>query len=206
MDGTNNPSYVFTDNIVWTESVGTCRWVNAGTGTITFSGTNTQSVDLDGQTVEDITVNKASDTITFSGAWTADSFTGTAGGLNFGGTDQTLTTGGDFAIGPGCTVVNTSLNDVDFVVGGNFSAVGTQAADLDLAATAAWTLDVTGGAHTRWVDVKNCAAAAGSTVHGQRSVDSGSNTGWLFLVRPRTWATRRILPRRVLGIRGLGAN
>lgn len=202
---TNDPDLTFQGDITWNQAAGTLTYTK-GDGTITASGTDaTPDWDWGGATIEDIVVNKLAGALTFSGPWTADSFTATDGELNFGGVDQALATAGDFAIGPACTVVNTSLDDVDFAVGGNFSAVGTQAADLDFAATAAWTLDVTGGAHVRWCDFQNCAATAGSTVHAQRSVNSGSNTGFLWLLRPRTWATRRILPRRML-TRGVGAN
>ena len=205
IDSTNNPSYVFTDNVIWTETAGTLAWTNPGTGTITFSGGNAQGIDLGGQTVEDIVVNKPAGTLIFSSGWTAHSFDAVQGTVDFNG--QTVETAGDFTISPGARLGTggDGLDLADITVGANFKATGSSATDLDMTA-AAWSLDVTGGAHCRWVNLTHCDASGGSTVYAQRSIDGGSNQGFLFLVRPRHWPMRLGLPRRRALFRGVGAN
>lgn len=206
ISGSNDPSYVFRKDVALTETAGTVEWINPGTGTITFNGGNTQAVDLGDQTVEEITVNKTgSNRLTFGAGWTSDSFTFTDGSVDFG--EQTVATTGDFSVAPGCTFATggAGLDGAGITVGGNYTVTGSAGTDIDMTASA-WDLDVTGGAHCRWVNVTNCDASAGSTIYAQRSVDGGSNQGFLFLVRPRHWPLRLVTPRRRALFRGVGAN
>jgi len=76
-------------------------WVK-GAGTITLSGTANQSIDFDGETVEDIVVDKTFGTVTLTGGFTTDSLTCTAGTLDVNA--QNITVVGDMTVAAGCTV------------------------------------------------------------------------------------------------------
>lgn len=180
IDGTNNPSYVFTDNVTWTETSGAITWDNAGTGTITYSGGNSQTVDLDDQTVEDIVVNKTAGNLILSAGVTTDSFTGTSTGTgDFDPAEQTIVTSGDcdwaspflFDAAADC------LDGCTWTIGGNFTADGQT-----LSATASWDLDVTGTAVAsgRGDVAYSTAGVTEITASAGPWTDSGNNSGWSF--------------------------
>jgi hypothetical protein len=115
----------------------------------------------------------------------AVSFTQTGGagcGINFGGKDFTTTS--DFTINNGNTgsfTPATTLNGVTVTVAGNASLNGTSLGtylDMD-AASAGWTLKVTGTCNANYAHIAYCNASktAGTAYFSQ---DLGNNTSWTF--------------------------
>ena len=76
-----------------------------GTGTITAAGTADQDWDFNGESVEDIDIDKTSGTVSLTGIVTTDSFTLTSG--TFDANANTLTTTGNFTQAAGTTVLDT---------------------------------------------------------------------------------------------------
>lgn len=121
-------SLTLTDDVSYTADAGTFSWT-AGSGTITLSGTSTQSIDFNGETVEAITIDK--DT---SGDVTLTGNLGTAG-LDFAagcqstvdaaGYDVTLGTSGLDSTGGGSATLD--LGSGAWTCSGNFdwSGIGT---------------------------------------------------------------------------------
>ncbi len=83
---------------------GTVTWTK-GTGTITLSGSADQDIDFDGESVEDIVIDKTAGTVTLTGGVVTDSLTLTSGTLDCG--SQTLETVGNFTMAAGTTVTET---------------------------------------------------------------------------------------------------
>ena len=158
---------------------------NTETGTAT-QNTNIMSAtpkdwDFDGQTIEDIIVNTTAGTLTHGGGWVSDSYSQTAGSVDFGG--QTVRTIGDFSVAIGSTFASggAGLDAANISVGGNFTARGTPTTLLDMTA-ANWTLDVTGSAYCWHANVTNSDAGPGNTVIALGSTDGGGNLNWLFML------------------------
>ena len=155
------------------EAGATCTWT-ASTGTITASGTAAQDWDWGSVTgaIEAVTVNKAAETLTFSGGVTMASFTQTLGGVDWNG--QTLETTGDWAINGG-TVSDPAGSAI--TVGGDFTSTG-----VDLAGTAAWTLDVAGaGVITGGITITNCdASGSAAPIVATGCIDGGGNVNINF--------------------------
>ena len=172
---TNNPNITIQGDVIFDEQAGTITYT-PGDGILTASGGNAQNWDFGAQNIEDLVVNKSADTLTFSGAWTADSFDAIDGALDFNG--QTVETTGDFQIGAAATVVADAdaMNGAAITVGGECDLYG-----VTLNATAGWTLSVTGGAQARNVTVAYCNASGGSTVQARQSTDGNNNTDWNFI-------------------------
>lgn len=67
----NDPTIELHGDLTVSESNGTIAW-NKGTGAIDLKGTANQSIDFNGETVEDLDLSsKADGTLTFTGDWTA---------------------------------------------------------------------------------------------------------------------------------------
>lgn len=193
---TNNPSFVIKGDVVTNISSGSNHTWTAGTGTITANGTAAQDwawfdADMSAiQTIEDVTINKSSGTLTLSSDMKTQSFTGTDGDLDMGG--NSIETTGAFTISAGFTLNLTGLAGADWTVGGNFDITGTGAgSELDLRAGSAWTIDVTGTADADYVRVSNSDASAGTTITATNSYDHGNNTNWsgLASVFNSSWAS-----------------
>lgn len=186
-NNTNNPNIVIQGDV--SANVGSTSdltWT-AGTGSITANGTNAQSwqwYDADMTvipTIEDVTINKASNTLTLASDMKTQSFTGTDGELDMGG--NSIETTGAFTISAGFTLTVSGLAGADWTVGGNFSINGTGAgSELDLRAASAWTLTVTGTAAADYVRVSNSDASGGTTISATNSYDHGNNTNWSGLL------------------------
>jgi hypothetical protein len=130
------------------------------------------------------------------------SFTQTGGagcGLDLGG--KNITTTGDFTINNGNTgsfTPATTLNGNSITVGGNASLNGTSLGtylDMD-AATATWTLKVTGTCNATYAHVAYCNASGtqGTAYFSQDLSTIGTNTNWIFYVNwisgsASTWGT-----------------
>lgn len=99
---THNPNINITGDVVWDNP--NVSW-SKGTGTITLSGSANQNIDFDGESVEDIVIDKTAGTVTLTGGVVTDSLTLTSGTLDCG--SQTLETVGDFTMAAGTTVTET---------------------------------------------------------------------------------------------------
>ncbi len=127
---------------------------NAGGGSssMLLSGTNAQNVDFNGQTVEAITITKASGTVTFGDDFTTAAFTG----------------------GPNASITGAVL----ITVQGNFALNGTSGNEITFNGP---DLDVTGTAVAHFTTATNSDASAGTKVTAtDNCVDGTGNTNWLF--------------------------
>lgn len=166
---TNDPNITIQGDVIFTETAGTITYTK-GDGTITASGGSAQDWDWGDQTLEDIVVAKSAGTLTFSGAWTADSYTQTTSSVDVNG--QTLETTGDWQMTGGAAA---DPGGSAITVGGTFRAGG-----VDLDGGSGWTLDVTGKAEVRGLSVAHCDASGGSAVHALACKDAGNNTNLVF--------------------------
>lgn len=185
----NSAAWVFQGDVINEVDGDTFTWMKGSTSaSITASGGNNQNWDWQGQTIEAITVNKSANTLTFSGGWTADSFSAIDGALDFN--EQTVVTTGDFMITADATIVADAdaMNGADITVGGDFLARGNPVAGLlNLKGTAEWTLNVTGSARAVMADIAYCNATAGVDLIAYGCTDSGNNSGVVF--KPLTAGT-----------------
>ena len=132
---------------------GTITWT-AGTGTIDIAGTTAQSIDFNGESVEDITISNTAATVTFTGDVTTDSLTQNAGSDVAGAVTITVTPG-NFVIN-GASGNECTWNGPDLVIAGTAVAHYTTATDSDASAGA-----------TNVTATDNCT-------------DGGGNTDWIF--------------------------
>lgn len=199
VDGTNNPSYVFTGNVVWDETAGAITWDNAGSGTITFSGTAAQSIDLEGgsETVEAVEVDKSSNTLTLADDLDCASYTQTDGTVDYTTNSVTVTTTGNLTLSAGADGLAAGLPGCTLAVGGDFAAMGTDGDNLlDMTASAGWTLTVTGTGTATSVDVSYSDASGGTEIDATADcTDSGNNENWNFGVG------RGVMPLRYFRLR-----
>ncbi len=174
--------WTITGNMAVT-GTGTFTW-NAGTSdpAVTFSGTATQSIELDGQNPGDVEVNKSAGTLTCADGWTVDSYTQTDGTVDFN--SQTLTSVGNWTFAAGADGLAANLPGCTLTVGGDFSVTGTDATTLlDMTAASAWTLTVTGSATASYVDVSYSDASGGTEIDATTDCkDSLNNDNWDFAI------------------------
>ncbi|MHC4891732.1 MAG: autotransporter outer membrane beta-barrel domain-containing protein [Planctomycetota bacterium] len=78
-DSGQSVDWTITGDVIDQRTGDTFTWTK-GTGDITLSGSADQDIDFMGQVIEDIIINKSAGALTFSGAFTTDSFTGTSTG------------------------------------------------------------------------------------------------------------------------------
>lgn len=96
--------------------------------------------------------------------------------------DSDWTIGGNLTATANAAFAPLSFNRSAFVVGGNFSFTGAANALLDLEASQAWTLDVTGTGTAAYVRVAYSDASAGSTIVGDATCeDEGNTLNWTFV-------------------------
>jgi len=183
---TNNPDIAITGDVSWDgAAAGSVAW-NAGTGTVTFSGTSDQSIDFeDVGEIEDVVVDKASGRLTLDGKLESQSFTGDDGDFDANGqrieTTGNVTINGDtgfrFWDGSGPSMSNGRFDyDGDLWIYGPVALLKIK--DLDFINTAgssnyAFDVHVTDSIRTGtgWdIDATDPA-----------NVDNGGNIGWDFL-------------------------
>ena len=171
----NNQSITTPGNIDFTGGTYT-----KGSGTFTLSGSSgTQTIDFDGNAVENLVVNASGATKDFSDDVSAVSIGFTAGRIDCNG--NTFTTTGNFSVGQNALVDATGLAGATWTVGGNWSAAGAAVgSELDLKAASAWYLNVTGSPTAAYVDAQNSDASGGTKVVATDSIDSGGNLNWNF--------------------------
>ena len=187
---TQGASFVFQGNLSFTQT-GTLTWTK-DSGTITFDGTNNQTVTTPAgwtQILEDIVINKGNTTakVTLAGDVYTDSFTGTQGRLDTNGYDiysdgnvsAATATGFSFHNGTDANM-DGSVIDID---GGTLTLSGTAGThlainDLDFNLAAG----VTGSATYCDVTNSNCVYVTSEIdADDGTNTNSGGNTGWDFV-------------------------
>ncbi len=182
IDNSANPNIIVEGDLT---IAGTVTWTK-GTGTITFSGGNNQDVDFNGETLEDIIIDKTAGDLVLTGPVSTESFLGTSigsGDFDPGGQNITTVAAGDFTLGENMQISTpANLNGATWTVAGDFLVAGGVGDLLDLKGAAAWNVAITGRARALYVDVSNCDASGGVPVDATdgTSTDSGSNTSWRF--------------------------
>ncbi len=175
----NNPTFIVKDDVFTTKtSTGILVWTK-GTSTFTISGTGSQNLALDDETIEDLTINKATGTCTFTDDFTTDSFTGVGGLIDFNG--KTITILNNCLIGNPGQIDGSTLNGTILSIGGNGSLNGISGTLLDFNASAAWQLEITGTASANFVDAAFSDASGFTQITATNSTDSGNNTNWSFI-------------------------
>ena len=153
VDGTDKGTdWTITGDVIQIEgSSGRLTWT-PGTGDMTFSGTVAQAIDFNGQTVEAITIDNASGTVTFGDAVTTAAFTGE----------------------PNASIAGAVL----ITVQGNFALNGTSGNEITFNGP---DLAVTGTAVAHFTTATDSDASAGTKVTAtDNCVDGTGNTNWLF--------------------------
>jgi len=180
-NNSGNYSHVFQGNFTIDQTAGTLTWTK-GTGTITFSGSNNQTITTpSGWTdrLEDIVINKTAGNVTLAGNVYTDSFTGTSTGTGkFDPNGKEVDTSGNCSWASSFAFVTDSdaMNGCTWDIGGNFTADGQT-----LNATAAWYLEVTGTAVASGSGAVAYSDASGFTeITATSWTDNGNNSNWDF--------------------------
>ncbi|MFA6510106.1 MAG: DUF2341 domain-containing protein, partial [Candidatus Peribacteraceae bacterium] len=177
-NATNDPNLILTGSLIYSRlGAAPITWTK-GDGMLTFSGSKVQAINPFGQAIDDITINKTGGSAIFTGTGTLNSLDVTQGTVDFNGKE--ITTIGDVSIGVLGQVNPRGLPGSAITVGGNLSLTGESADKLNLSATGAWTLNVTGTAAASHVTVRNSDASGGNTVVATNSTDGGANRNWAF--------------------------
>ncbi|MCP4304720.1 MAG: hypothetical protein GY788_07555 [bacterium] len=152
-----------------------------GTGLITLSGGVDQDIDFNGESVEDIEIDKLAGSVTLTGNVTTDSLTGTDGTLDIDGNN--LETTGNFTAAAGA-VFNDTTGGGLVTVGGNFDLNGISGTPIT------WDgpdLDITGTADADWTVASDSNASAGTAIDATDNCTDGTgNTNWTFSGGPQT--------------------
>lgn len=179
-DNTGNHDLTFAGDIIQNHT-GTFNWLKGG-GTITLEGSSTQYLDFNGESVEDIEIDKTAGDVIFEADVTTDSLTLVAGSLGID--SSTITTNGNVTIGQGTDVYEVGTGS-SLVVGGNFAINGTASNPCTFQGV---DLDITGTAIARGTYVTNSDASAGTAVDATIACfDEGGNTNWTFFAVGGTW-------------------
>lgn len=173
----NNPDITIQGAFDLTPVGGSVTWTK-GTGTITISGSSSQNIDFNGETIEDLTINKSAGDLVMMGGFITDVFTGTSTGSgDFDPNGQDIESVGDCSWAAAFlfdTASAATMNACTFTVGGNFTADGQT-----LNATATWALEVTGTAVASGVGAVAYSNATGFTeITATGWTDNGNNTNW----------------------------
>jgi hypothetical protein len=190
IDTTSNGSVVFQGNFTIIDAVGTSAW-DAGTGTMTFSGTADQVITTPAgwtDVFEDLTINKSAGDVLLAGPIYSKSFTGTSTGTGTfdpGGQVIDVTGAMSWAAAFDFAAAADTMNGSDWQVDGNFTADGQT-----LNATAGWDLDVTGTAVASGVGDVEYSTAGGTEITATLWTDSLNNTNWDFGGAPPAGASQ----------------
>lgn len=188
---TYDPDIEIAGNLTIIEATAGNLTYTKGSGTITFTGGADQDVNFLGKTVEDIVINKdsQSDKVTLTGDVVTDSLTLTSGILDINAYD--LDVSGNMTCAAGTTVDDGAASPTGTVsIGGNLDINGTSGtgctwtdADID-------TLTGTGDAD--YCTVSNSNNSSGTTIDATDNCTNGTgNTGWNFGVVSGHAAIRR---------------
>jgi len=155
----------------WTNTGG---FFTAGTSTVTFNGSAAQTVNNRGQSFSIlIDSNTSSGGVTFSSSFTAVGLTVNGAGL-VSATTVYFNAGSTYSIS-GLTLVGSNGNRVWIR-----SSTDNQS----------WYLNNTSTHNVSYVDVKDSNASPGLTIAaGPKSIDSGNNINWTFLILSISFST-----------------
>jgi hypothetical protein len=123
-NNTNNPDITFKGDVEFIPGAGGIAW-NKGTGTIIFGGSADQRIEFDGETIEDIEIDKSAGVCVLAEAFTCDSIHGIAGTLDVA--DVIVTVTGNVTIDAGFHVRNSSLVVTQYAPTANSGIAGRNA-------------------------------------------------------------------------------
>jgi len=198
---THNPTLAFQGDLSLTATGGGAIDWGPGTGTITFSGSSNQSVDLNGDSVEDIVINKSGGVITFTDDFTCDSFQADAGDMDING--KTITSEGNVDINggsAGAQFYDGAAHDMD---NGKLICGSAGASALTLDGDVGEQLEIDNldfdlqnastGAAT-FCDVEDSDNATGTIdATAASNNDNGNNTGWNFGAAGQTYRSSHVI-------------
>lgn len=194
----NNPSFVFQSNVIFTQTSGALAWTR-GTGSITFSGGNTQSVSVAGRSLEAVIINKTANTLTFNSNIGMFSFLHMDGLATFG-TGFTFTIG-NFTLGNNGTGTVTLQASCVFTILGNYSTL-TSNATLSIAGsvlmnfTGSGKTFTFGSAGARYilasVDIQGSYTVTGTT-NGYATTKTKISAGGTLTLQDSWWVAEKDL-------------
>jgi hypothetical protein len=175
-DNSGNYDLTFQKNIVQDHG-GTFNWTKGDGNTITLSGTASQSINFNNESIEDIIIDKTAETVTLTGNMSPDTVLLTDGILDIDGND--ITTIGAFTQAAD-TVVNDTTGGGLITVGGNFAINGSSSLECT------WNgpdLSITGTAVAHYTNITNSDASIGGGTQVDATDncnDIDGNTNWSF--------------------------
>ncbi|MBF0432531.1 MAG: DUF2341 domain-containing protein, partial [Fibrobacteria bacterium] len=154
-----------------------------GTGTLQLTaGAGTQVLTPKDATTHPSISHTGAGTLQLStNTLTTNSFSQTAGGLDFNSQNITTVSSGNFTITNGTNTMLTGLAGRTITVAGDCQLDGQDGNRLNLDPGSAWTVTVSGNLTADYAEIEN-SDASGSASQGvaQNSLDQGTNDNWFF--------------------------
>ena len=178
----NNPNLTFQGNISVTNEGGTFTW-SGGTGDITISAGANVNLDFDGETVEDIVVDKSGGTATLTGAVSPDGIAVNRGTLDTNG--QTVSVGSagvtSDPVAGAAAFTDSAGTKTNMSITGNIDLNGTATYGVAWSEIDIQSLSATGTNAASYTTVSNSNNSSGNSIDASDNcTDSGGNTGWDF--------------------------
>ncbi len=155
------------------------------TGTLEFSGTGIQTLNVLAADTYPHILHSGSGTLQFITGPSCNGLTQNNGTLDFNLQTLYIANGANLTINNG---TSTSLSGftgaMTITVTGNATLNGQLSNLLNLNPAAAWNLTVTGLLSANYATIMNCNASAGAAGEATNSTDGASNTNWIFY---KTW-------------------
>lgn len=188
----NNPNLVMQSSVEINDDGGGAFTWTKGSGSITLSGgAGTNTIDFDGEAVEDLVVNAVGIVKELTDNVTTDSLTITAGSLTQSTTGTpTLTTAGAVTVGAAGTWTNNGLGDL--VLGGDVANAGTISFNSSDAANGISITSSSSPTQRNWqgagtfnlTDVsaqdQNATGGTPAKIYAYSSTGVSNNTNWHF--------------------------
>ncbi len=176
---TNSPTVNITGDVTIIQGGGTAAW----TGTVICTGGGNPDITMGGVAAQpSININSAGGTPVFIDGWAGVTFLGTAGIFDPNG--QTFAASGNFTTLVGFTAAAAAdvMDGCTITVGGNLSFTASAGTPLELLATVAWVLTVTGTTFAHYVEAEYSNAAGGTEIDASdgTNTDGGNNFNWLW--------------------------
>jgi hypothetical protein len=187
---TNNYSITFQGDVTLSIDAADLTY-NKGTGTITFSGSGTNSIDFNGEAVEDFVINKTGGGgIVLTADVQTDSVTISGGNLYANTVDLDVT--GNFTLAAGTSVQDGEGTSAVISIGGNLAINGTSGSGCIWTGCDLDTLTGTGSAS--YCEVTDSTNSSGTAIDAtDNCTDSGGNTGWTFTAGLGDWTKRKAI-------------
>jgi autotransporter-associated beta strand protein len=154
--------------------------LTAGTGTLEFSGTTGMQSYTPNVSENPGITHTGAGTLRLNAFLACQSFSQTAGILDFNGYDLTTVNGGNFSITNGAPTTVAGLDGAIITVAGTAALAGASSGSrLDLSPTGTWTMAVTGALTGSFLTLGNSQATVHAGACGNCSANAG-NSNWTF--------------------------